>query len=194
MPVWKQRRSTTINMICGQANCYSNCHLDYASNIPHDLNGFFEGLGLCDKCDHSLWNHHRCYAIWEQGTNTQAPVDQHMKEWDSAKGRTEKQAILLAVREQVLHGLDHIISDATSDLALQVERYAHLSLSGSFSAQVGSAVRLLEQYYTGLLQKGVGQDHLQRVDESLVNVRRKLVILQMARDKAREERVEIGHQ
>ena len=190
MPVWKQRRSTTINMICGQANCYSNCHLDYTSNIPHDLNGFFKGLGLCDKCDHSLWNHHRSHAIWEQGTNT--PVDQNTEEWDLAKDRTEKKAVLVAVREKVVHGFDQIISGATSDLGRQVERYAHLSLSGSFSAQVGSAVRLLEQNYTGLLEKGVGQDHLQRVEESLVNMRRKLKILQMARDKAREERVEVG--
>ena len=181
MPVWKQRRSSTINMICGQPNCYSNCHLDYTSNIPRDLNGFFEGLSLCDKCNHSLWNHHRCHTIWEQGTITQAPVDQDMKEWDSTKDRTGKEAMLVKVREKVLHSLNQITNDATNDLALQVERYARLSLSGSFSAQVDSAVKLLEKSYTGLLAKGVGQDHLQRVDESLVSMRRKLKILQMAR-------------
>ena len=181
MPVWKQRQSSTINMICCQTNCYSNCHLNYTSDIPHDLNGFFEGLGLCDKCDHGLWNHHRCHAIWEQGTTTQAPVDQDMKEWDSTKDRTGKEAILVKVREKVLHSLDQITNDATNDLARQVERYARLSLTGSFSAQVDSAVKLLEQSYTGLLAKGIGQDHLQRVDESLANMRRKLKILQMAR-------------
>ena len=145
---------------------------------------------MCDKCDHSLRNHHRCHAIWEQGTTTQVPVDQNTKEWDSAKDRTEKKAILVAIREKVL---DQIIGGATNDLARQVERYAHLSLSGSFSAQVGSAVRLLEQNYIGLLEKGVDQDHLQWVEESLFNMRRKLKILQMAGDKAREERVGIGH-
>ncbi len=177
MAVWKQRRSSTFNMICGQADCYSNCHIDYKSNISHDLNGFFEEF--CDKCNHSLWNHHRCRAEWEKVMNTQASVDQSMREWEAAKDGTEKRTILVAIREKVLHDLDQIINGATKDLAQQVERYAHLSLSGSFSAQVGSAVRL---------------DHLHRVKESLGNMKRKLEILDLANEKARKERVEIGHQ
>jgi hypothetical protein len=179
-------------MICGQSDCYSNCHIDYTSNIPHDLNGFFEGS--CNKCNHSLWNHHRCRATWEQVPNTQEPVDQSMKEWDSAKDGTEKTAILLAKREKVLHDLDQIINGATNELARQVERYAHLSLSGSFSAQVGSAVRLLEQSYIALEGKDVGHDHLQRVKESLGSMRRKLDVLKIAKENARKERVEIGNQ
>lgn len=126
--------------------------------------------------------------------NAQASVDQSMREWVAAKDGTEKRTILVAVREKVVHDLDQIIDGATKDLAQQVERYAHLSLSGSFSAQVGSAVRLLEQNYIGLEKKGVGQDHLHRVQESLGNMKRKLEILNIANEKARKERVEISHQ
>ena len=176
-------------MICGQAGCYSNCHIDYKSNISHDLNGFFEET--CDKCDHSLWYHYRCRAEWEKVMNTQTSVDQSMKEWEAAKDATEKTTILVAVREKVLHDLDQIINGATNDLAQQVERYAYLSLSGSFSSQVGCAVRLLEQNYIGLEKKPVGQDHLQRVKESLDNMRRKLDVLNIANENARRERVEI---
>ena len=125
--------------------------------------------------------------------NTRVLVDQDMKEWEVAKDGMEKGAILVAVREKVLHELDQIINGATNDLAKQVERYAHLSLSGSFSAQVGSAVRLLEQNYTGLLEKGVNKDHLEKVEESLIHMRRKLEILNVAREKARKERLEISH-
>ena len=117
-----------------------------------------------------------------------------MKEWEAAKDGTEKRTILVAVRGKVVHDLDQIIDGATKDLAQQVERYAHLSLSGSFSAQVGSAVRLLEQNYIGLEKKGVSQDHLHRVKESLDNMKRKLEILNIANENARRERVEIGHQ
>lgn len=126
--------------------------------------------------------------------NAQASVDQSMREWVAAKDGTEKRTILVAVREKVVHDLDQIIDGATKDLAQQVERYAHLSLSGSFSAQVGSAVRLLEQNYIGLEKKGVSQDHLHRVQESLGNMKRKLEILNIANEKARKERVEISHQ
>jgi len=179
-------------MICGQSDCYSNCHIDYTSNIPHDLNGFFEDS--CDKCKHNLWNHHRCHAIWEKVTSTQASVDQDMKEWDSANDGTKKTAILLAMREKVLHDLDQITNGATNDLARQVERYSRLSLSGRFTSQVDSAVRLLEQNYIGLEQKGVSQDHLQRVKGSLDSMKRKLGILNMAKENARKERVEVGNQ
>ena len=123
--------------------------------------------------------------------NTQTSVDQSMKEWEAAKDGTEKTTILVAFRKKLLHDLDQITNGATNDLAQQVERYAYLSLSGSFSAQVGSAVRLLEQNYVGLKKKGVGQDHLQRVQESLNKMRRKLEILNIANERARRERVEI---
>ena len=188
MVVWKQQRSSTLNMICGQANCYSNCRIDYESNIPHDLHGFFEGLGLCDKCNHSLWNHHRCRAKWDQVMKTQATFDQDMKKWEAAKDGMEKTAILVAVREKTLY---EMIDRATSNLRQLVERYAYLSLSGSFSAQVDSTVRLLEQKYTGLVEKSVDQDHLRRVEESLVNMRRKLMISDISEQRVREERVVI---
>jgi len=177
-------------MICGQSDCYSNCYIDHTSNISRDMNGFF--ADSCDECGHSPWNHHRCKAIWKQEANTQAPGD--LKEWESAKDGTEKTEILLAVQKKVLHDLDQIINDATDDLVEQVERYAHLSLSGRFSTQVENAVRLLEQNYCELMSKGVGHDHLQRVKGSLDNMRRKLEILNMAKENARKGRVEIGNQ
>jgi hypothetical protein len=190
MAVWKMQRSPTINMICGQANCHSNCYNDYKSNIQYNLNGPFDNL--CDKCNHNLWNHHHCRAKWEQVMNTQSSVDQGMKEWEAAKDEMEKTAILVAVREKVLHDFDQMINQATSDLAQHVERYTPLSLSGSFSEQVGRALRLLEQNYIGLEKKGIGQDHLQRVKKSLRTMRRKLELLNASEEHARKERVEIG--
>jgi len=95
-----------------------------------------------------------------------------MKEWDLANDGTEKTAILLAMREKLLRDFDQIINGATNDLALQVERYAHLPLLEMPTGQVGSAVRLLEQNYVGLEKKGVSQNHLQRVKESLDNMRK----------------------
>ena len=64
--------------------------------------------------------------------STQVLIDQNIKKWEVAKEGTAKMAILAAVREKVLHDLDQSIKSATNDLALLVERYARLSLSGSF--------------------------------------------------------------
>ena len=128
--------------------------------------------------------------------NTQTSIDQSMKKWKAAKDGTEKTTILVAVREKVLHDLDQIIKGATNDLAQQVERYEYLSLSGSFSAQVSCAVGLLELRYIGMEKRGAGEHHLQRVKETLDNMKRKLDILNIlniASKNARRERVEIGH-
>ena len=174
--VWKQKRSSTNNMLCGQMNCYSNCHTNYKTNIPLDLRGFFGGS--CRKCDHSLWNHHRCYAIWEQVSDTQVLVDQNMKEqWEAARDVKEKTAAIVAASEKVVYDLDQVINRAINNLAQLVERYARLSLSGSFAAQVSSAVRLLEANYRALEVNGVGPNQLQRVNESLDQMRRKLELL-----------------
>jgi hypothetical protein len=190
MAVWKMQRSFTINIICGEANCHSNCYIDYMSNITHELNGPFDSL--CDKCNHNLWNHHRCRAKWEEVMNTQSSVDQGMKEWEAAKDGMEKTAILVAVREKVLHDLDQIIKGAMNDLAQQVEISTRISLLGSCSAQMGSAVCLLEQNYTGLEKKGVSQDRLQRLRESLRSMKRKLELLNTIKEDVRKDRVEIG--
>ena len=111
-----------------------------------------------------------------------------MKKWEKAKDEMEKTAILVAVRKEVLHDLDHILNCATNELAQQVERYTALSLLGSLSAQVGSAVRFLEQTYNGLKEKGVGEYHLEKVNESLGAMKRKLELLNFLNMPGRKEK------
>lgn len=193
MPVWKLQKSSTHNMICGQAKCYSNCETDYKSNIPLDLKGRFKGK--CNKCKHSLWDHHRCQSTWEQIIDTQVLIDQDVKrKWVAARDGKGKLAVLNARRDRVLRDLNQIINGATDDLAQHVERYTRLSLSGNFSAQVSSVVRLLEQNYTALETKGVDPDQLQKVNESVEHMKRKLELLNDAKDYVRKDRVGIAAQ
>ena len=70
--------------------------------------------------------------------NTQESVHQNMKRWEAAKSGTEKTAILVAVREKVLHDVNRIINIATSDLAHRVEWYVVGELFGA-SGQRGKA-------------------------------------------------------
>ena len=187
--VWTLQHSSTNNMICGWTNCYSNCEIDYTSNVTLDLEGRFKGS--CNKCKHSLWDHHRCHSTWTQVIDTQVLIDQNVqRKWAAAKDGKGKMAVLSAFRERVLRDLDQIINGATSDLAQHVERYTLLSLSGNFSAQVTSVVRLLEQKYIALYMKGVGPDQLQKVKESSEHMKRKLEIL--TEENARKDHVEIA--
>jgi oligoendopeptidase F len=103
------------------------------------------------------------------------------KNYEKAKDGKEKAAALVEASEQVLHDLNQVIGYATGNLEQQVEQYANLSLSGSFSAQVGSAVRLLEQNYAALETKDVDPDQLKKVKRSLDHMKRKLELLNKAR-------------
>jgi len=117
--------------------------------------------------------------------DTQVLVDENMKKkWEVAKDEKEKTAVLIETHGKALYDLDRVIIGATDNLAQLVEQYARLALSGSFSAQVASAVRLLEQNYTALDKKGVDQHQLQRVTVSLVHMKRKLELLDNAKGEA----------
>ena len=191
--VWKLQDSSTHNMICGQTNCYSNCEIDYKSNVPLDLRGRLKGS--CNKCKHSLWDHHSCHSTWGQVIVTQTLIDQNVKrKWAAAKDGKGKMAVLNAFRERVLRDLEQIINGATSDLARHIERYTLLSLSGNLPAQVDSAIKLLEQNYITLETKGVGPDQLQKVKESLEHMKRKLTLLNNVKENARMDRVGIASQ
>ena len=184
--VRKLQVSPTNNLVCGYANCYSNCDIDHKPNIALDLNGRVQGS--CDKCEHDLWDHHRCLAIWGHVNDTQVLIDGTVKEdWVSAKDRTEKVAVLVKLRDKVLGDLNQVIDDAIGELAHLVERYARLALSGGFSGQVGKAVRLLEYNYTVLEAKGVGQDQLQKVADSLGRMKRRERLLNTAKENASKE-------
>ena len=113
----------------------------------------------------------------------QVSVDQNMKKrWEAARNGKEKTAALVGASEKVLHDLNRVTILATNDLEQLVEQYADLSLSGSFSAQVASAVRLLEQNYVVMENKGVSPEQLQKVKRSTDHMKRKLELLNKARE------------
>jgi len=103
----------------------------------------------------------------------------------------EKTAALIAVNEMVLHDLNQSINRATNNLAPLLEQYAYLSLTGSFSVQMESAVDLLEQKYIMMEQAGVSQDELEKVKKSLDQMNRVLEPLDNTKEIGQEESVGI---
>ena len=103
------------------------------------------------------------------------------KQWEEAKDGKKTTAAIIAASEKVVSDLNQAINSAINNLAQLVGRHARLSLTGSFAAQVGGTVRLLEQNYLALEGKGVGSDQLQRVNESLDRMKRKLELLNNTR-------------
>ena len=122
-------------------------------------------------------------ALKQQRTTTrkidnQVLIDEDMKKkWDEAKDGKETTATLIAVNEMILHHLKQVANCSTGDLVQLVAQYAELSLAGSCSAQVRSAIRVLERKYIAMKEKRIGQDELQKVKESLDHMKRKLEFL-----------------
>jgi hypothetical protein len=109
-----------------------------------------------------------------------------MKErWKTAKDGKEKKTALIEAGEKALNGVMQVIDNAANDLAQLAEDYAGLSLSGSFSAEMEKAVRLLEQMHKAMEEKGFGQEQLQKVQDGLDSMTKKLELLKFATEKAR---------
>ena len=190
---WRQQRTDTKNMVCGQIGCYSNCELDHKTNIPFVLSRVFGGS--CSTCKHSLRVHHSYCVKWEKVTDVQVSVNQDMKKkWERAKGAEEKRGVFITACRKALNDLDQIMNRARDDLGRQVNRHESLSLGGSFAAQVRSAVELLKLRYETLQEKkDVGSDHLAEVQTSLDRMERRLAVLETAEKNTQEATTRIGH-
>jgi myosin heavy subunit len=206
MLIWKDMHAfsnfeQTVNMPSGSSSpqlltiryaaiggCYSNCHIGCRLDFSLDPKGI-EGCTAmkgetCKICNHSLWDHHHYRVKWEEEIDQQVSVDQDMKKkWEAAKDGKEKTTALIEAGEKALNELKQIVDHATNDLAQLAEDYANLSLSGSFSAQMEKAVRLLEQRQKGMEEKGLGQEQLQKVRDGLEFMKKKLELMNVAREK-----------
>jgi len=119
----------------------------------------------------------------------QVLVNEHMKKtWETAKDERGKTMALIAVNEMVLHDLEQTISRTTNNLASLVEQYTDLSLTGSFSVQMKGAVKFLEQKYIVMEKTGV---RLEKVKESLDQIKRKLELLDNPKENGQPESVGI---
>jgi len=137
--------------------------------------------------------------IWKQQLTTTHKIDEQVldeqdmkKKWKTAKDGKEKTAALLAVNVMVLRDLNQVINRATNDLLRLMEQYAGLSLSGCFLEQLRRTVGLLEQRHKGMEENGIGQFHLQTITKSLDDMKRKLELLNNAREDNQKESVGIG--
>ena len=189
---YRQQPSSTNNMVCGQIGCYSNCDIDYKANIPFVLSSIFGGS--CPACKHNLKDHRCDYTQWEKVTDVQVSADQDLREkWEVAKDAKEKREVFIAACRKALNDLDQVVNRATDDLRRRVERHESLALGGGFAAQVNSAVGLLELRYKALREKkDVDPAQLKKVESSLDRMKRRLDILNTARENTQKATIRRG--
>ena len=72
-------------------------------------------------------------------------------------------------------------------LARLVEDHATLSLSGPFSAHIEKATVLLEQRYKDMEQKGINKEQLEKIQDSLDLMKRRLELVTKAEEQGLKE-------
>ena len=75
------------------------------------------------------------------------------------------------------------IEQATEKIGRLAAQYSELSLSGSFSGQVGKSVDLFETHLESIRSKS-GPEHVAQVEESLDRLKKKLSLLHSAAEAA----------
>jgi hypothetical protein len=185
-PIKVQEPTASKNTLCTEIGCYANCQ--ESCRLPFALTSKWIKLcgvmsdGVCKVCNHSFQSHRHFRAKWVDKVDTPVSIDpKKKKDWEDAEDSKEKKAVLLESYQQALSGYNQYINDGTLELAQLVDDYAGLSLSGSFSAQVEKAVRLLEQKYAAMQEQGADQDQIRRIEGSLDVMRRKLELLRKAK-------------
>ena len=97
---------------------------------------------------------------------------------------TDATGALAETSNRALEDLDRIINEAMGDLAQSANEYAHLSLSGSFSAPLEKAISLLERQCKELEEKGVGPEQLEKVRRNLEEMKGRFDLLNKAQENA----------
>ena len=178
-PVWQKQRTSKSNYLCITPECHSNCRSIRLFTLISRL------LRLpCGTCNHSHRSHSRTRHTWAQVADTRASVDE-----DCAAAKAEKEATesTLATYENTLKDLNDAMDRTLDELARLAEGYAALSLSGPFSAHVEKATRLLEHRYKDMERKKASREQLDKLQDSLDLMKRKLEVVKKAEEKALKE-------
>jgi len=134
-------------------------------------------------------------TTWEQLLTTTHKIEKQVfvedtnRRCEMVKDEKEKTTALIAINEIVVHNLNQAIDRATNDLVQLVEEHGRSSLSGGFLDQLGSTIRLLEQRYVDMENNWAGQFTLQERKKGLDDVKRKLALLNSAKENAQKDSV-----
>ena len=142
---------------------------------------FFGYAYECRVCKHALSDHRHYNSRWAQEEQEQTTVDSEAKmQFDAAKSDKAAADILLQRIVSDQKKLQKQISDTTAELCELADRYAELSLSGSFLGQVEKAVKMLEQNLEAMQTRGASKETIAGVEQTLTKMKGRCEVLRTA--------------
>ena len=195
---WIYKDQSHHSTLCGEPQCYSNCHVPCTLSFSVDPKGlrgcaaFWDGKNDFDYCRRSGCGHHmdkhRHYnSIWFHQEEKETYTD------EAAKKRHEEATELLKNNEVSITDVRKIIentgkemAEATEEIGRLAAKYSELSLSGSFSGQVKKSVKLLETHLEGIRNKS-DPESIKQIEASLEQLKNKLRVLEVAAEAAKNK-------
>ncbi len=182
-PFWKQQPASTLNYLCTTPDCYSTC------GVQHSLASILLLLPVqltsCPECTHPHLFHFHLRSEWVRMHDVQMSVQSDMIGGsETAKSENETTVALTVTSRRALSNLNRIVNDSMSELARSAAEYAHLSLSGCFSAPLEREILLLEQQCKGMEEKGVDPEQLEMVRRSMKEMKARLDLLREAQKRS----------
>jgi len=98
----------------------------------------------------------------------------------------ETTTVSIAEVREIIATCNEKIEEATDEIGRLTEQYSKLSLSGSFSGQVGKSVKLFETHLESIRNKS-DPESVKRIEESLDRLTKKLRLLEDAAEAARKK-------
>lgn len=197
--MWVYQDQPFHSTICGEPQCYSNCHknctVPYTVD-PKNLSGcasFLDSDGKhldhCIDCKHHMDKHRHYNSIWVHQVEKKKIINsgtQKLHE-DATEKLGKKQVEVGDVRKEA----DKIGEDmvtATEKIGQLAAEYSELALSGSFTGQVKKSVNLLETHLQGLRNKSdVDPGTIKQIEASLDQLQGKLRVLELAAEAAKSK-------
>lgn len=184
--------------ICMEHGCQNNCwhapgrfpfqlimppgNTSY-EKVVNGLKGRFVG---CGACRHPYGDHQTGDQRWQEvcGTETRTDVETKRK-FDNASTNAERKGLMRETIERRLAGVQEDIAAATDGVSALVERYASLSLSGSFTSHIYTAIKLLNVNLESLRHDSAPRATIEQMEQTIAALEEKLAVLEEVRAKAR---------
>ena len=184
--------------VCMELGCHTNCwhppgHFPFQLILPpgnttyekvvNGLRGRFIGCGVCR---HPYGGHQTGAQRWQEVYGTETRTDEETKrKFDRAANGAERKRVMRETVEQRLAAVQDDIAGATASVSALVEGYAGLSLSGSFTSHIHTAIKLLNVNLESLRHDTAPRETVEQMEQSIAALEEKLAVLQTARTRAK---------
>ena len=185
--IWVREKTNRHNTLCSAPNCYGNCHVECNLQFSTDPEKFLNcaailGGEVCRVCEHKYDTHRHYNELWKQEDHTQLQIDHEAeRKFNAAKQDNVQKEAMLANMDQAIRGYESNMQAALASVRNLTESYSKLALSGTFTGQFKSAIKMLKEQLEAFINNNADRRTVEMVQESLKIMQDRLDIMQKAK-------------